>query len=132
MNASDAQKLLVALLSRGKASGGRATLITGPWGCGKTYLWKRLVAPETQRPSVYVSAFGATSADDLKSRLLTQFVLGIVSRKGATSREKPTLTERASMFFGRPGKAVVAALNSAGGAALQRVRLDPLELAELL
>jgi hypothetical protein len=132
MNASDAQKLLVALLSRGKTSGGRASLITGPWGCGKTYLWKKLVAPQTQRPTVYVSAFGATSADDLKSRLLTQFLLGIVSRKGATSREKPTLSERASMFFGRPGKALIAALNSAGGAALQRVRLDPLELAELL
>jgi len=132
MNASEAQKLLVALLSSGKASGGRALLITGPWGCGKTYLWKKLVASQTNRPTVYVSAFGATDADDLKSRLLTQFLVRIVDRKGAKSGEKPTLTERAAALFGRPGKAVVAALNSLGGAALQRVRLDPLELAELL
>ncbi len=38
MNASAAQNLLVALLSSGKTSGGRALLITGPWGCGKTHL----------------------------------------------------------------------------------------------
>lgn len=132
MNASDVQQLLVALLSSGKTSGGRALLITGPWGCGKTYLWKNLVAPQTGRATVYVSAFGATDADDLKSRLLTQFLVRMLDRKGAKSGEKPTLTERAATFFGRPGKAIVAALNSFGGAALQRVRVDPLELADLL
>lgn len=54
-----------------------AFLITGPWGCGKTYFWKNAVEPEFKkrigngeswRP-LYVSLYGCRSAQDIDSQI---------------------------------------------------------------
>ena len=54
-----------------------ALLITGPWGCGKTYFWKKVVEPKLQqqinngtslRP-VYVSLYGCENTKEIGTQL---------------------------------------------------------------
>ena len=48
---------------------GKTLLLTGPWGCGKTYLWHQHIHKRLQaRSPVYVSLFGATSAAEVQRR----------------------------------------------------------------
>lgn len=47
-----------------------ALLITGPWGCGKTYFWKNAVEPRLQNPEpkethlrpIYASLYGCRAS----------------------------------------------------------------------
>jgi hypothetical protein len=133
MNATTAAESLLALLTTEQRTSARAILLTGPWGCGKTYVWKQLVAPQLKNPSVYVSAFGAEGPDALKSRLLTQFALRSVTRADFLQTEKAnTVGKKLTKVIGRPGKAITAFLESAGGAMLKHAGIDPLEFAEFL
>jgi hypothetical protein len=54
-----------------------ALLITGPWGCGKTYFWKNVIEPELRqvkcdgtpwRP-LYASLYGCQSTKDIDTQL---------------------------------------------------------------
>ena len=54
-----------------------ALLITGPWGCGKTYFWKNVVEPKlrqmkcdgTPRRPLYASLYGCQSTKDIDTQL---------------------------------------------------------------
>jgi len=62
-----------------------AILITGPWGCGKTYFWKNVIEPElTSLQSskhiqriLYVSLYGVSDAKDIDRSLFAQSYPGI-------------------------------------------------------
>ncbi|MES9851446.1 MAG: P-loop NTPase fold protein [Candidatus Thiodiazotropha sp. L084R] len=45
--------------------------LTGDWGCGKTYLWKEVIAKELNEKNlftpIYVSTTGISSIDELKT-----------------------------------------------------------------
>lgn len=123
------------LLAREQRKAGRSILITGPWGCGKTFLWKKEVASRLKRPCIYVSAFGAESPANLKGRLLTHFALALLGRVpvGAGVQAKAAgWLDKIREKFGRTGKALASSLNSLGGSFLRRADIDPLELADLL
>ena len=72
-----------------------ALLITGPWGCGKTYFWKNVIEHELKglqgsdhiQRILYVSLYGVSDVKDIDRSLFTQSYPGI-NRKGVgrTSR----------------------------------------------
>ena len=55
-----------------------ALLITGPWGCGKTYFWRNVVEPELKKVKcdgtpwrpLYASLYGCQSTKDIDTQLL--------------------------------------------------------------
>lgn len=54
-----------------------ALLITGPWGCGKTYFWKNIIEPKLKTKTInnknlrtlYASFYGCQNLSDLDSQL---------------------------------------------------------------
>jgi len=64
---------------------GKAILLAGPWGCGKTYLWRHDILPafDVSKP-IYVSLFGADSLASFKALLLS----ASLRRRGALIGEK--------------------------------------------
>lgn len=49
---------------------GTATAITGPWGVGKTFFWKKFIETHNfKKKYVYVSLFGLQSLSDLKTHI---------------------------------------------------------------
>lgn len=72
-----------------------ALLITGAWGCGKTYFWKHVAVsglqslPEPQRPKrvLYASMYGVSDVKDIDRALFAQSYPGIGSKSvGRVSR----------------------------------------------
>lgn len=62
------ESLLVAQL---KDPVGKVILLTGPWGCGKTYLWRKRVARALKdREPTYITVFGADSIASIIHSLL--------------------------------------------------------------
>jgi hypothetical protein len=70
---------------------GKAILLSGPWGCGKTYLWRQTVAPrlDAERP-ITVSLFGMESTATLKSAILGEALL----RKMSFLKDEDLKTEK--------------------------------------
>ncbi len=135
MDPSYVAAALSALLSGRKRGLGRAVLLTGPWGCGKTFLWSE-VTPKLGRPTVYVSAFGAESAAQFKSRLVTQALL---SGAADTASKVPRLTDLADKLAQAVPRLASKARSLAKGSVdalvgtlLHRLEVDPLEVAGLL
>src|SRR5690242_19195574 len=106
--ANDKLKTLLTLLSRDQRKVGRAILITGPWGCGKTFFWRNEAVPQLQeRQSVYVTAFGAEGAAAFKSRLLTKFLFAIIPSGTASAIAVHWLTRKVrGVFSGRKTNAL--------------------------
>lgn len=128
-------KMLFALLSGERRQSGRTLLITGPWGCGKTYLWKESVVPALKRPHIYVSAFGVDGASALKGRLLAHFGLNLLGRTPVGEKVSSRIkgwAEAGKKFLGRGGSAIGSLVNSIGNTLLQRADIDPIELADVL
>ncbi|MFX5191329.1 P-loop NTPase fold protein, partial [Acinetobacter baumannii] len=49
---------------------GTAIAITGPWGVGKTFFWKKFIEKNNfKRKYIYVSLFGLQSLSDLKTHI---------------------------------------------------------------
>lgn len=86
MNATDAAASMDHLLRTGKQSSGRAILLNGNWGSGKTFLWKSIVAPKLKRQCLYVSAFGAENPAALKTRLLSEFLVALPLEPASRTR----------------------------------------------
>ena len=133
MNADRAAETLRYLLTGGNRPSGRAVLLTGGWGSGKTFLWNNMVVPTLDRPSLYVSAFGAESPAAFKTRLLSGIVHGAVSRTGVDkSRKVREVGDKIKQSMGRSGTGIMSILSSVGNSLLKRVDVDPLQLFEFL
>ena len=72
-----------------------ALLITGPWGCGKTYFWRHVITPmlrglrHPHRPRrlLYTSLYGVSDAQDIDRSLFVQSYPGLNRKKvGRVSR----------------------------------------------
>lgn len=74
MNHLDAYKTLEHLLTNPEAMNGDVLALTGPWGCGKTHLWRTLKqrygTHATISKALYASIFGVDTVDEIKQRLL--------------------------------------------------------------
>jgi hypothetical protein len=115
---------ILALLARAGRKLGRALLMTGPWGAGKTFFWKSEVEPALKpRLVLYVTAFGAENPAAFKARLLAKIVLALVP-------EKPTL-KRLTGWLNRM-KGLTGALDAAAALLLKNVQVDPIQFADLL
>ncbi|WP_205507661.1 P-loop NTPase fold protein, partial [Myxococcus vastator] len=132
----DTQVALVKILKlKTESQPGRVILLSGPWGSGKTYFWKHAVVPALQRKTLYVSAFGAESPAQLKTRLVTQFA--IQSAQDATKlfplTEKPRkLLCRFSTSTRRKSTSAASTLtDTLLNLVSSKFSLDPLELSEL-
>jgi hypothetical protein len=125
------EQVILELLKRARGKSGRSVLVTGPWGCGKTHLWKELAVPKLGRPTMYISAFGAEGATGLKGRLLGQIGLGLLQRVPGGVKVA-AVARAAGAKLGRAGKGLEAALNSVGAGVLRRADIDAIELAELV
>ena len=133
MNADRAAETLKHLLAGGNRASGRAVLLTGSWGSGKTFLWNNMVVPALDRPSLYVSAFGAESPAAFKARLLSGIVRGTVSRTGVDKSSKVReVGDKIKQGMGRSGTGIMSTLSSVGNSLLKRVEVDPLQLFEFL
>lgn len=73
-----------------------AILITGTWGCGKTYFWKNKLAPIIEKnKTIYISLYGVASLDDIAVKILSQLLyesdnncLYSIMKLGASFAEK--------------------------------------------
>ena len=63
------------LMDKNKAEG-TVTVLSGPWGCGKTYLWIHDLLPKlSEYKTVTISLFGLESIATLKTQLMNQCLL---------------------------------------------------------
>lgn len=72
MDILEKEKRLTELLERNFQNHkvGTAIAITGPWGVGKTFFWKRCIdGYNLKKKYVYVSLFGLESLSDLKTHI---------------------------------------------------------------
>lgn len=72
MNVLDKEKRLKELLENNIRNEkiGTAIAITGPWGVGKTFFWKKFIENNNfKRKYIYVSLFGLQSLSDLKTHI---------------------------------------------------------------
>lgn len=123
---------LRTLLAGARRGIGRALLLGGPWGCGKTFLWRTMVAPELTRPVLYVSAFGAESSAQLRTRIITQAILSGVYTTAAGLPGIAKIGDTLNKLAPR-GKGVVrSSIDAFVGTVLHRVEMDPMELTTLL
>lgn len=86
-------------MDKNKAEG-TVMVLSGPWGCGKTYLWVHDLLPKLSgHKAVTISLFGLESIATLKTQLMNQCLLrrakllGKVKVKQAMTDAKPLLWE---------------------------------------
>lgn len=116
------------LMDKNKAEG-TVTLLSGPWGCGKTYLWVHDLLPKLSGyKTVTISLFGLESIATLKTQLMNQCLLqrakslGKGKVKEAMTSGKPLLWEGAKML--------AKGADSFFGTNLLSKNFDPLQLVE--
>ncbi|NOK32635.1 hypothetical protein [Corallococcus exercitus] len=132
----DVKKTLVRLLSAKREGGpGSVSLITGPWGAGKTHFWKKEVVPALGRRTSYVSVFGIESSNQLKSRLFTRLVMDggnwLEGRIGAVKQAEKAVGF-ISRLTGRTSTTVAGLGEASVSYALSKIPLDPLEMMDLV
>lgn len=110
MNHREASEALGRLLTNSGALTGDVIALTGPWGCGKTYLWQSLKMRHASDPTIgkalYASLFGVDTLDEIKLRLIQSKV------KHTKSRPWHTVTHAAKALaaFSPPGQKVLELL----------------------
>lgn len=65
------------ILSNNDQKAAGATLLSGPWGCGKTYLWTWQIKPALKTKNIrpiYISLFGVATADELRERAVSAWL----------------------------------------------------------
>lgn len=123
---------LRALLVGQRRGIGRALLLGGPWGCGKTFLWREMVAPELKRPILYVSAFGSESSTQLRTRIISQAILSGVYTAAAGLPGIARIGDKLKKLAPKGRGAMRSSVDAFVGTVLHRVELDPMELTTLL
>ena len=55
-----------------------ALLITGPWGCGKTFYWKNHITPMIEKQNekakvLYITLYGVSSTSDIDRQIFFNY-----------------------------------------------------------
>ena len=106
-----------------------AVLLTGEWGCGKTYLVETTLA-EVLRPShliVRVSLFGINSIEALNEEVHRQWLYICTPFLGKLKQQREKL-KKDSSFFTAIGNALRSVNPVAGNVASAMVAVDPVDL----
>lgn len=105
---------------------GRTLVVTGPWGCGKTHLWKNdlQTALKDVHP-LYLSLFGVDSLSSFKSAIMTANLLRNANLAGDKNFKGPGLALLKLIGVGVAKKA-----DAAFGVGALGLRVDPLQVIE--
>ena len=98
----------VLRLLNGPSKAGVVIGLTGEWGTGKTYLWKKHIQPNLENKAIIeISAFGVDSTRTLQQRLVTQALTKrgerLLSKEMVAKAQKlaaPVLTSLKVIFQG--------------------------------
>ena len=106
-----------------------AVLLTGEWGCGKTYLVETTLAKALSNSHmiVRVSLFGINSIDALNEAVHRQWLYVCTPFLGKLKQQREKL-KKDSGFFAAVGNALRAVNPVAGGVASAMVAVDPIDL----
>ncbi|WP_426746139.1 ATP-binding protein [Myxococcus faecalis] len=106
---------------------GKTILLSGPWGCGKTFLWSTRVAPklETERP-ITLSLFGIDSLAALKVALMNASLI----RRAASLNAKEYQAALKKDFGKLLGAGIRKGVDLFLGTTFLSSHLDPVHLVE--
>ena len=106
-----------------------AVLVTGEWGCGKTYLIETKLAEELRASHmiVRVSLFGINSIDALNEAVHRQWLYVCTPFLGKLQQKREKL-KKESDFFVAASNALRSLNPVAGSVASAMVAVDPIEL----
>ena len=106
-----------------------AVLLTGEWGCGKTYLVETTLAKvlHDTHMIVRVSLFGINSIDALNEAVRKQWLYVCTPFLGKLNQKREKL-KKDSGFFTALGNALRSVNPVAGGVASAMVAVDPIDL----
>ncbi|MBQ1363837.1 MAG: hypothetical protein IIY43_12455 [Oscillospiraceae bacterium] len=106
-----------------------AVLLTGEWGCGKTYLVETTLAKvlHDTHMIVRVSLFGINSIDALNEAVRKQWLYVCTPFLGRLNQKREKL-KKDSGFFTALGNALRSVNPVAGGVASAMVAVDPIDL----
>lgn len=80
MNQNELIDALFDKLSRANAIHPYTILVTGPWGCGKSFAWKEFRRKCTNERIVSVSCFGHDSVESLRNELKSRMLLDLLPK----------------------------------------------------
>ncbi len=104
---------------------GRVVVLTGRWGCGKTYLWQNSISPA---PVVTVSLFGVESMDECRNKLATGALLAYPKVLAETDERLQHIKQSAAGVLKQAGRVLGQALDSWAGTSAFASKIDYLEL----
>jgi hypothetical protein len=128
MKINEISTKVVTILSSKKLAKKGATLLSGPWGVGKTYLYENYIKGELVKsadregvPVIYVSLFGLESVRDIKN-----FIVAEALTSPHVTMKKETYMN--PILWGEVLKGVVNKTQDKIGASVVDFRVDPLKL----
>lgn len=109
--------------------GGKVILLSGPWGCGKTYLWQNEVFPKlSDKAVITVSLFGLESIASLKTQLMNKcLILKAQSLKSGKLRK--AITGGKNLIL-EGFKHTLKGVDSVIGTNLLSWNIDPIQLVD--
>lgn len=121
--------VLTERINKEASTRGAVCLLSGPWGCGKSYLWLNDILPRVNESSVItISLFGLDSIETLKKQLMNKCLVlkGQSIKKG---KVKDALSGSGTLL--QEGlKTVLKGADSFFGTNLLSWNLDPLQLVD--
>lgn len=112
-----------------------ALMLTGEWGCGKTYLLDNVLKKELEKSHVFlrVSLFGASSIDEVKNEVKccwiytlgesNEQISGITEKVKKFSGVAKTIANKGSEFLPEPFKSIASSILSLN--AVDFVKVEP-------
>lgn len=108
---------------------GTVTVLSGPWGCGKTYLWLNDILPLlSEQNTITLSLFGLESIAALKTQLMNQCLI-LKARALGEGKLKNVLTGSKNLLL-EGFKKALKGVDSAIGTNLLSWNIDPLQLVD--
>ncbi len=121
--------VLLERLTNGTVEQGTVTVLSGPWGCGKTYLWQHEILPQLKgRGVVTLSLFGLESIAALKTQLMNKCLI-LKAHSLGKGKIKEALSGGKNLLLEGFKKAIKGA-DSVIGTNLLSWNIDPLQLVD--